>query len=112
MNQEDSKVVDDAADAIDGRSRWAAALESLVDAEKERFNLATAHDRTPQEVLSDVLEAANQKKTECMQKRWKIKVKGRTIILRDVLGKITTWVNKFAVSEATCYTLRLSKIKT
>jgi hypothetical protein len=48
--------------------------------------------------VNQVLQAANSKKDECLKKRWKISLKGRTIILRDVLEKVAAWVNKFIAS--------------
>ncbi|KAL2010914.1 hypothetical protein VTN00DRAFT_3632 [Thermoascus crustaceus] len=40
-------------------------------------------------------EKAESKKALCLQKRWKIKLHGRTIVLRDVFDKIVSWVHKF-----------------
>ncbi|KAM7219021.1 hypothetical protein V8F06_005613 [Rhypophila decipiens] len=75
--------------------KWTAALEILSAEERGRFVSAKdTSERDPRDVLADVLAAANEKKEECMRRRWKLVIKGRTIILRDVLEKISVWVSK------------------
>ena len=47
-------------------------------------------------ILKDILEAVEEKKELCLQKRWKYRrANGETVILRDVLGKMVRWVSKF-----------------
>ncbi|KAK2774275.1 hypothetical protein FQN52_004300 [Onygenales sp. PD_12] len=46
-------------------------------------------------VLNAVLDEAERKKKLCLQKRWKIRLHGQTIILRDVFDKIIVWVNEY-----------------
>jgi hypothetical protein len=41
------------------------------------------------------LAVTNERKEECIKKRWKVSIKGRTIILSDLLEKVAVWVNKF-----------------
>lgn len=54
-----------------------------------------------QDLLQDVLDATLEKKEECKKKRWKVTIKGKQVILRDVLEKMAVWVNKFiAVGDA------------
>ncbi|KAK4213489.1 ankyrin repeat protein [Rhypophila decipiens] len=80
------------------KDKWAAALDTLSAEERERFtSVKDALERDPRNVLVDVLAAANEKKDECMRRRWKLVIKGRTIILRDVLEKISVWVSKITV---------------
>ncbi|KAM7197300.1 hypothetical protein V8F33_005728 [Rhypophila sp. PSN 637] len=77
------------------KDKWAAALDILSAEERERFVFAKGtSERDPRDVLADVLAAANEKKEECMRRRWKLVIKGRSIILRDVLEKISVWVSK------------------
>lgn len=47
------------------------------------------------DVVSSVLDEAERQKKRCLQKRWKIRVRGKVIILRDVFDKIVSWVNDF-----------------
>ncbi|KAH6689768.1 hypothetical protein F5X68DRAFT_260368 [Plectosphaerella plurivora] len=93
-SEEDSSDSKDVAPRINS-DKWAVAHERLSAEDQKCFDVTAMSDRSPQDVLSDVLAAANKKKDECMKKRWKVTVKGRTIILRDVLEKITVWVSKF-----------------
>jgi len=75
-------------------NKWAAAVERLCAEDRERFAFAETLERDPSKVLVDVLAATNKKKEECMKRRWKLVIKGGTIILRDVLEKISVWVTK------------------
>ncbi|KAK4225942.1 hypothetical protein QBC38DRAFT_529985 [Podospora fimiseda] len=78
-----------------GKGRvWAAALSRLSQKDTQRFDLAKTSRSNPRKMLKEVLKAANDKKDESMKKRWKVVIKGCTIILRDVLDKITVWVSK------------------
>ena len=47
-------------------------------------------------ILQDILEAVEEKKELCLQKRWKYRrANGEIVIFRDVLGKMVRWVSKF-----------------
>jgi len=47
-------------------------------------------------VLQEVVSLAEEKKEQCLRKRWTIKKRnGGTLILRDVFEKIVVWVRKF-----------------
>lgn len=46
-------------------------------------------------ILKDVLNAAEEKKRTCLEKRWKYKKGDKEIIIRDQLEKVVEWVNKF-----------------
>jgi hypothetical protein len=50
---------------------------------------------TKLENLQTVLQEAEKVKSIAIQKQWKISLKGKDIILRDVVDKIITWVNRF-----------------
>jgi hypothetical protein len=80
-----------------GENKWAAAFKRLSPEDRERFSPAKAEHHNARDVLVGVLEATRQKKNECMDKRWKIVIKGRPIILRDVVEKISVWVSKVLV---------------
>ena len=48
------------------------------------------------DVVAALLRTAQEKKLLCLQKRWKFKKSnGQEIILRDVMEKIITWLDKF-----------------
>ncbi|KAI1658927.1 hypothetical protein F4813DRAFT_33676 [Daldinia decipiens] len=74
---------------------WTLAIEQLRKQEGGCFELDGISKQEPLATLNDVLKATNEKKDECIKKRWKVTLKGRTIILRDVLEKIAVWVDKF-----------------
>lgn len=106
MSEEKGSAGDNAVAAHVRSDKWAAALDRLGAEDRKRFEVTGMLDRSPRDILTDVLAVTNQKKNDCMRKRWKIIYKGRTVILRDVLEKITVWVNKFAV----CSRLRIMKL--
>ncbi|KAL6863996.1 hypothetical protein J3F83DRAFT_182220 [Trichoderma novae-zelandiae] len=75
-------------------SRWAKALQKLGEEDQAQFELALKSVDDPRSILSSVLAATNKRKEECMKKRWKLSIKGQTVIVRDVLEKLSTWVQK------------------
>lgn len=77
---------------------WAEALKRLSGEDQAQFDVSVTQNKSRQEILKDVLEATNQKKAECLGKRWKSVIGGKTIIFRDLLEKMTVWVQKFIVS--------------
>lgn len=72
-------------------------MAQLSQEDRERFALADTTGKGMRILLTDVLEAAKEKRSECMKKRWKITVNGREVVLRDVMEKISTWVEKVLV---------------
>lgn len=42
-----------------------------------------------------MLDAVDEKKQTCLNKRWKYKKGNKEIIIRDQLEKVVEWVNKF-----------------
>ncbi|KAK6842958.1 hypothetical protein PG987_003818 [Apiospora arundinis] len=78
-----------------GDSKRAQAVQSLSDDDREQFGIAqSSADQDPLRLLEDILAATEAKKAESLDKRWKVTVKGRKIIVRDVLEKMALWVNK------------------
>jgi hypothetical protein len=67
-------------------------VEALDDEEKGDVNFER-EDKLA--ILKDVLEAVDEKKKMCLQKRWKYKKGGKEIIIRDKLEKVLEWVNRF-----------------
>lgn len=78
-------------------SRWAEALQKLSKEDQAQFELALQSLDDPKSVLSNVLAATNKRKEECKKKRWKLSIKGQTVIMRDVLEKLSAWVQKILV---------------
>ncbi|KAK1498735.1 hypothetical protein CABS01_10510 [Colletotrichum abscissum] len=74
---------------------WSRALETLPPDEKGRLKTFVNVDADGPEVLSDILQAAQQKKVEAQEKRWRFTWHGHTYIVRDYLEKIIAWVERF-----------------
>ncbi|KAL8876448.1 MAG: hypothetical protein Q9198_005357 [Flavoplaca austrocitrina] len=74
-------------------SLWDKAVQTLSDEDKQSINFSQPDKAT---ILADVLQAAEQQKQLCMQKRWKFtKKNGHIIIVRDVCEKIIKWIHRF-----------------
>jgi len=86
-----------AAEELAKKDVWEEALMLLSEEDRERFDVASARKQEYQQLLKDVLAASNEKKAECLKKRWKIIRGDRNIILRDVIEKVAIWVRKFIV---------------
>ncbi|KAK2769746.1 ankyrin repeat-containing protein [Colletotrichum kahawae] len=73
---------------------WAAAIEAISSKDLECLSRANTEHLSHRQIVSDILETATEKKRDCSKKRWKVKIKDRTIVLRDVLEKTTMWISK------------------
>lgn len=72
---------------------WDTALQALNEEERKQLSFQRADKRL---VLEELLEVIEDKKQLCLQKRWKFKKRnGELVFLRDVLGKMIMWINKF-----------------
>ncbi|KAK2805382.1 hypothetical protein FQN51_000208 [Onygenales sp. PD_10] len=71
---------------------WDQAVKSLNEEDRKLIDF-----RHPDKlsVLDDVLAVAEKRRSECLQRRWRIRKKNGDIILRDVFEKIIKWVNNF-----------------
>ena len=76
-----------------GENLWQLAASSLSQEQKELIDFGRSDRLT---VLKEVVNLAEDKKEQCIRKRWTIKKrKGGTLILRDVFEKIAVWAQKF-----------------
>ncbi|THY03737.1 hypothetical protein D6D02_08094 [Aureobasidium pullulans] len=76
-------------------SLWKKAQERLSDADLKLFKFHRP-DSERREILEDILKAVQAQSDRCLHKRWKIKgFNGKDIVLRDVCGKMFSWVNQF-----------------
>jgi hypothetical protein len=72
---------------------WVKAAKTLSDKDQLPIDFNRV-DRL--KVLDDVLVAVEEKKQNCLEKRWKYKnSKGEDVILRNLFAKIVVWVEKF-----------------
>lgn len=78
------------------KSLWDIAVQKLSPEDRQHIDFNCP--KAPQKllVLDQLRCAAEEKKNLCLAKRWKYSKKnGETIILRDVIDKIITWIDKF-----------------
>ncbi|KAJ5370546.1 uncharacterized protein N7496_006638 [Penicillium cataractarum] len=75
------------------QSLWDHAVNTVPETEISLVNFQNPEKRG---ILEDVLVLAQQRREECLRKRWRIRRKnGTIIILRDVFEKMIVWINKF-----------------
>jgi hypothetical protein len=73
-------------------SLWDRAAEKLSGGDKEEVKLIRLDKQTEP---GDVLKAVDEKIQHCKDNQWKFERNGKTIKIRDLFGKIATWVEKF-----------------
>lgn len=72
---------------------WCRAVEALNEAERAELDFGRPDKRL---VLEELLELIEEKKQLCLQRRWKFKKRdGKLVFLRDILGKMSVWINRF-----------------
>jgi len=76
---------------------WDKAFDGLCEDDRSALTVTDSGNNHAKIAVDDVLAAALAKRDECLKKRWKIRIKGKTIVIRDVLDKLTTWIRKFMV---------------
>lgn len=67
-------------------------MESLNPDERQQLD---PFQNSKLDVLTELLQIADQKRTEAQKKRWKFTRHGRTYVVRDYLEKVIVWVQKF-----------------
>lgn len=68
-------------------------MDSLTEEQKAGLDFSQP-DKLP--LLEGVIQAANQKRELCEQKRWKFtNRKGEVVVIRDVMAKVVYWVKMF-----------------
>ncbi|THZ69885.1 hypothetical protein D6C85_06363 [Aureobasidium pullulans] len=76
-------------------SLWQKAQQQLSDADQQLFDFNRPESER-RLILEDILRSVQVQNERCLNKRWKIKgTGGREIILRDVCGKLLSWVDQF-----------------
>ncbi|ORY16076.1 hypothetical protein BCR34DRAFT_584541 [Clohesyomyces aquaticus] len=78
-----------------GQNLWQEALQTLPDEDRSRYELLMGKGAGHKDIITDVLAATEERKEECKRKRWKVKFRGKAIILRDLLDKVAVWIHKF-----------------
>src|SRR5690606_21811649 len=70
------------------------ALESLSD-EQRTVLLGTSKPDSKLDLLQNMLDATERREVECENRKWKINIRGREIVVADKATKIIGWLNKF-----------------
>lgn len=75
-------------------SLWSVAFDGLSDDNKKE--LGFAHSDEPLQP-SDLIQVVVNKKEECVKKQWTLYTNkvGEKVPLRDVLGKVVDWLDRF-----------------
>jgi ankyrin repeat protein len=71
---------------------WGEALGRLSDSDRRAIGQPHPNGTA---VLDTLLATTNRAKEICLAKRWKYEGKHGTIIIRDQLEKVTTWIERF-----------------
>lgn len=79
----------------DNQNLWDDALKSLKEEDRIKYESILGKGFGHRIILEDILHATEVKKEQCIAQRWKVKIRGKTIIVRDLLEKVAVWVNKF-----------------
>ena len=72
---------------------WNFALQKLSSKEKEAIQQINLDPKL--EIVEQLRDVVQQKREECLKKRWKFNLQGQEIILRDLAEKIIVGLNKF-----------------
>ncbi|KAL9093584.1 MAG: hypothetical protein Q9165_003979 [Trypethelium subeluteriae] len=76
----------------DGHDVWQQAIGQLDPELKQKLDLVVNGRR---DVLSAALQEAERKLQLSYKCRWKVKIRGKEIVIRDILDKIVGWIRKF-----------------
>ncbi|KAL8953349.1 MAG: hypothetical protein Q9222_000811 [Ikaeria aurantiellina] len=71
---------------------WEKALASLNNEDKP---FADSKDLDKRAFLLEITKLVEEKQKQCADKEWKIKRNGKVIPLRDIFGRMVSWINKF-----------------
>jgi hypothetical protein len=75
------------------KALWTVAADELTPEDKQYVDFFPSDQLT---ILNSVLAATEEKKRECLEKRWKYtNRRGEKIVIRDLIDKIIVWVDKF-----------------
>ena len=69
-----------------GGNLWQRALDAVY--AETRTSLASIISDYKGGIITKTLEEAEKKKNLCLEKRWKVEFRGKTIILGDLLDKV------------------------
>ncbi|KAJ3492943.1 hypothetical protein NLG97_g5047 [Lecanicillium saksenae] len=76
-------------------SRWRSAFSDLEDADQALLRPIINQGNASSELLDDILRAIHVRKEDSIKRRWRVKINGRHIVIREVLDKLSKCVSKF-----------------
>lgn len=71
---------------------WDKAFASLKDEDKLLADPQKLDKRT---FLVDLTRVIEEKRQNCAKKEWKLSRNGKSVSVREVFGKMVSWINKF-----------------
>jgi hypothetical protein len=83
------------------RDLWAEALEALPEHDRKLISIPSPSIATcpattdPQKPALRVLHQVEALKMKCQDKRWSFLFRGKKVVVRDVLEKITEWIKTY-----------------
>ena len=77
---------------IEPQKLWEKALASLNDEEKPFADPWKVDKRT---FLLDLTKEIEEKRQICVDREWKLNRSERAVSIREIFGKMVSWINKF-----------------
>jgi hypothetical protein len=77
--------------------RWSEAFRLLNKKVQAQFDMKDSLNVSAGDIMRDALKEVESRRNECLKKRWKVVIKGKPIILRDVFNKISGCLNRLIV---------------
>jgi hypothetical protein len=74
------------------RDLWAEALQKLPEEDKKLIGVSS---RKELDIAEEVLKTAKSQQEKCVSKEYSFKFDGKDISIRQVLGNVMDWVEKF-----------------
>lgn len=71
---------------------WTKAVDQLSEEDKQQINVLNSDRRG---LIQDVIRVVEGKHQICVEKQWKFRTGSETVPMRDPLGRIVAWINKF-----------------
>lgn len=74
---------------------WQKAVQKIQTEERELISSYTVTPASATDAIANLCTVAQEKQAECEKNAWKFELKGRVVILRDVVSKIVACVESF-----------------
>ena len=71
---------------------WTKAVDQLSEEDKQQIDALNSDRRG---LIQDVIRVVEGKHQSCVEKQWKFRTGSETVPMRDPLGRIVAWINKF-----------------